>query len=160
MKKCFILCFICIINSYSFPQNIWTKLNGPPGGAMTGLFAKGDTLLAGTGIYKGMIYYSTNRGSQWHAADLRTTERVADFTCTDDNAFIAAGRKDGLFKSYDLKSWTKLTPEGQDFWTMGRDQLGNIYAGTDNGRIYMSQDNGLTWEYTNQLQAEYGVLQI
>jgi hypothetical protein len=81
-------------------------------------------------------------------ADLRTIERVADFTYTDDGGFIAAGRKDGLFKSFDLLSWTKLSPEGQDFWSLGRDQLGNIYAGTDNGRIYLSPDNGLTWEYT------------
>jgi hypothetical protein len=97
----------------SFTQNIWTKLNGPPGGFISGLYAKGDTLLAGTGIYKGMIYYSTNRGNQWHTADLRTAERVADFTYTDDNAFIAAGRKDGLFKSFDLITWTKLSPKGR-----------------------------------------------
>jgi hypothetical protein len=113
MKIFNIIAAFVILSTNSFPQNIWTKLNGPPGGTITGLSAKGDTLLAGTGIYKGMIYYSTNRGSQWHEADLRTAERVADFTYTDDGGFIAAGRKDGLFKSYDLLSWTKLSPEGQ-----------------------------------------------
>jgi hypothetical protein len=44
-----------------FAQQRFEKLNGPMGGIIMGLYAKGDTLLAGTGIDKGVIYYSTNR---------------------------------------------------------------------------------------------------
>jgi photosystem II stability/assembly factor-like uncharacterized protein len=136
-----------LLSSCSFPQNRWTKLNGPEGAVIAGLYAKGDTLLAGTGFSRGLIFYSTNRGEQWHQADISVINRVRDFTDTADSGFIAVNYPNALYKSFDLKTWTKLQPSAK-FWSVGRDQNDYIFAGRDDGRINFSADNGLTWVVT------------
>jgi photosystem II stability/assembly factor-like uncharacterized protein len=135
---------ILFISTVILPQNRWTKLNGPEGAVIAGLYAKGDTLLAGTGFSRGLIFYSTNRGEQWHQADISVINRVRDFTDTADSGFIAVNYPNALYKSFDLKTWTKLQPNAK-FWSLGRDQNDYIYAGRDDGKINISGDNGLTW---------------
>jgi photosystem II stability/assembly factor-like uncharacterized protein len=147
MKTKVFIYLIFLVTSASYSQNRWMKLNGPEGGFIAGLFSKGDTLLAGTGFSSGTIYFSTNKGEEWYQSKFRVTRRIADFTYTNDNAFIAASHINGLFKSYDLMNWIKLTPQGE-FWSIGKDYLGNIYAGTDDGNMFMSTDNGSTWTVT------------
>jgi photosystem II stability/assembly factor-like uncharacterized protein len=155
MKIKLLIYLVCLINSAVFSQNRWMKLKGPEGGAITGLFSKGDTILAGTGYSCGSVFFSTNKGEEWHQSDFRVIQRVADFTYTNDNAFIAACHKNGLYKSYDMKTWTRLTPQGE-FWSMGRDYLGKIYAGTDDGKMFMSTDNGATWTFTKLSNSRIG----
>jgi photosystem II stability/assembly factor-like uncharacterized protein len=155
MKTKVFIYLIFLVTSASYSQNRWMKLNGPEGGFIAGLFSKGDTILAGTGLSSGSIFFSTNKGEEWYQSDFRVIQRVADFTYTNDNAFIAACHINGLYKSFDLITWTKLSPQGE-FWSTGRDYHGNIYAGTDDGEMYMSTDNGSTWTVTKLSASRIG----
>jgi hypothetical protein len=52
MKALFII--IVFLSFYALPQNKWLKLNGPEGGVMQGLIAKGDTHCTGTAYNTGL----------------------------------------------------------------------------------------------------------
>jgi photosystem II stability/assembly factor-like uncharacterized protein len=152
MKIKLIIYLICLITLTVYSQNRWMKLNGPEGAIIIGLFAKGDTILAGTN-FTALIFYSTDGGLNWNQSDFKIRGRATDFTYTDDAFIVSCARPgaiDGntLYKSYNLTIWNKLSPQGE-FWSAGRDYLGNIYAGTDDGKMFMSTDDGATWTYTN-----------
>jgi photosystem II stability/assembly factor-like uncharacterized protein len=114
----------------------WEKTKEPYGGAVTRIFAKGDTLLAAG---KMNFYYSTDRGNRWHEVKGR---KFADFTYTKDGFFIATG-KDGIYRSTDLVTWSKVR---YDYWNarLVTDSSGNIYA-TGNSNTIMSTNSGKTW---------------
>ncbi len=126
-------------------QNRWEKLNGPIGGVIAGLAVKGDTILAGTGYNKALIFYSTDGGKNWEQSKLELPYRISDFTFSNDGGVIAAAYSNGLYKTIDLRNWTKVYDNGEEYWSMGKDFEGNIYAGSDEGSIVSSTDNGATW---------------
>jgi phosphoribosyl-AMP cyclohydrolase len=135
MKIRLIIYFICFITPAFFSQNRWMKLNGPEGGVVTGLFAIGDTLLAGAG-YSGSIYYSTDRGSIWKQAQF--SGGVRDFIASNANSFVAACYSNGLYYSLDINTWSKISISG-NFYSVGKDQRGNLFAGTFDGKILLQQ---------------------
>lgn len=130
-------------------QDRWQKLGGPDGGIIAALITKGDTIIAGTGYNKAIIFYSTNGGISWDRAHFKLSSyggsRISDFVFTNDGGVIAASLKDGLYKSYDLINWTKVYSNELEFWSLGRDNKGILFAGTDNGFIYYSTNNGEDW---------------
>jgi photosystem II stability/assembly factor-like uncharacterized protein len=128
-----------------FAQQRFEKLNGPMGGIIMGLYAKGDTLLAGTGIDKGVIYYSTNRGESWNQASIEVAPRFQDFVYSPvRNEFYAVAHKAGIYHSTNLFDWQRVFLNNEEFWSVGTDHEGNIYAGTNNGKIYTTS-NGNNW---------------
>jgi photosystem II stability/assembly factor-like uncharacterized protein len=155
MKSLYILFLIVFIVSIS-AQNRWQKLNGPEGGTISALITKGDTIIAGTGYYKALLFYSTNRGASWEKVDFKTFasqggSRFNDFQFTDDGGIIAVTGYTGIYKSFDLLHWTKLLSNGEDFWSLGKDAYGTLYTGTDYGNIYYSTNNGNNWVLINKL---------
>ena len=146
-----ILILFLIIYSLSSPaQNKWQKLNGPEGGIISALFTKGDTILAGTGYQKALIFYSTNRGISWSKADFKTgypptDSRINDFVVSNDGGIIAASSYFGLYKSFDLIHWNNIFSNGEDYWSLGKDIDGVLYAGSDAGKIFNSTNNGQNW---------------
>ena len=148
MKSLFILFLIVFLVNIS-PQNKWKKLNGPEGGTISALITKGDTIIAGTGYYKSLIYYSFDRGGSWQKADYKNYvyggSRINDFAFTTDGGIIAVTGLTGIIKSFDLVHWTKLFSNGEDYWSLGKDANGILYTGTDYGNIYYSTNNGNNW---------------
>jgi hypothetical protein len=155
MKTMFILFYIVgIINMTA--QNKWVKLNGPTGGTITGMIAKGDTILAGTGLNKALIFYSTNRGQTWDVADFKNTylslgdqSRINRFIFSNDGGIIVSAGRNGLYKSFDLKHWNNILFNKEDYWGLGKDINGVLYAGGVYGSILRSLNNGLTWSAMN-----------
>ena len=149
MKAAFLLLFILLTIELQ-AQDRWEKLPGPAGAVITALTTKGDTLIIGAGLFKALIFFSTNRGNDWLKADFKTTyinseSRINDFVFSDDGGIITSVYRNGLYKSYDLTHWENILNNNEAFWGLGKDYNGILYAGTDNGGIYMSQDYGTTW---------------
>jgi photosystem II stability/assembly factor-like uncharacterized protein len=142
MKALFVI--IVFLSFTVLPQNKWLKLNGPEGGVMQGLISKGDTLITGTAYNTAIAFYSFDRGEQWHISDTKVNGRFSDFCFTDDGGIIAANPFNGVYKSYDFVNWTRLNVNGI-FWSVGNDKQGKIYAGADNGQLYSSSNNGISW---------------
>ena len=151
MKKLIVFFAVLFTLNNNLAQDRWLKLNGPEGGVIAALITKGDTVVAGTGYYKALIYYSTNKGTDWRKADFKTTyssdqSRVNGFAFSDDGGMIAAVGRNGLYKSFDLIHWNRIFNNTNEFfWSLGRDIKGKLYAGTDNGVIYYSTNNGANW---------------
>ena len=147
MKKILLfLLFLCLLKIPA--QNKWKKLNGPEGGCSAGLISEGDTILVGmanTSIYTGTVFYSTNKGNNWARANGKFSKYFIDFVFTNDGGIIGASLTGGLYKSFDFINWTKVYSNGYEFWSLGKDNKGILYAGTDNGYIYYSSNNGVNW---------------
>jgi photosystem II stability/assembly factor-like uncharacterized protein len=138
MKKKFLLISFMLLNSLLFPQHKWEKLNGPPGGLMGNMDVNGDTLYV-SGSYK--IYYSTEKGKNWK-------QYYISFPMIDikviGNLTYAATQYEGIYKSRDLINWQKLN-YSTSCYTLGKDYSGNLYAGSEDGKLYRSSDEGNSW---------------
>jgi len=149
--KSLIILFLTVFMFNISAQNRWTKLNGPEGGIISALITKGDTIIAGTGYYKALLFYSTNRGASWVKVDFKTYaysgSRFNAFEFSDDGGIIAATGITGLYKSFDLIHWTNILSNGEEYWSLGKDANGTLYTGTDGGNILSSKNNGLNWNY-------------
>jgi len=144
MKLLLILYLLaCLINVSA--QNKWLKLNGPQGCCISGLFSCGDTIIAGSGLYKGLIFYSFDAGERWQQSNIKLNDRILSFIIADDGSFIAAASSNGLYNSFDLNTWSQIHKDGRYFIGLGKDWNGFLYAGNDIGKIYVSSDNGQTW---------------
>ena len=144
-----ILVFILILlSSTVLPQNKWHKLDGPQGGVMGKYLTIGDTIIVGEGNEKALIYYSTNRRADWLKADFKLPfgSSINDFILTDDSGIIISVYfKNGLYKSFDLIHWDCILNNNISYWGLGKDHQGVLYAGTDNGGIIKSTNNGTNW---------------
>ncbi len=137
-----------IINVYA--QQKWIKLNGPVGGAITALTAQGDTIIAGTGLFKGSIYYSFDNGGSWEESKIKFNNRITDFTMPSNDGAITSVYTSGLYKSYDYVNWDKTLNDPFVFSLMNlNDSL--IYAGSVDGRVLRTSDFGKSWfsDYNN-----------
>jgi photosystem II stability/assembly factor-like uncharacterized protein len=141
MKTLFSLLIILSINIY--PQDRWIKLNGPGGGIIQGIIAKGDTVVAGK-VDGASVFYSFDGGENWQQSKTRVKDRFTQFCFTDDGGTIAANPDLGVYKSNDFINWTRLNVNGY-FWSVGNDKQGRIYAGTDYGELFSSSNNGINW---------------
>lgn len=151
MKISAVLFLLICISTYC--QNNWVKTSGPDGGCIMSIVVKNDVIMVGTGYEKALVFFSTNKGEQWHQSNLKLKERVADFVFTNDGSVISANNKNGIYRSYDFINWLRLySHSGYEFWSVGKDILGNLYAGTDLGNIVISSNNGITWnlQYNNE----------
>ncbi|MGE5621136.1 MAG: SdrD B-like domain-containing protein [archaeon] len=125
----------------------WTPVNNgfkvmPVIQAIT-VAANGDLYIAtfGSGIYK--LAYGTSTWIQlgcqyqmfWAIAAYKTT-------------IFAASYGDGLYKSTDGITWTRITSLPVQFvYAIEIAPCGSIYITSLSGGIYMSEDNGLTWKH-------------
>jgi photosystem II stability/assembly factor-like uncharacterized protein len=155
MKSLFIL-FLIVFFITIPAQNKWKKLNGPEGGTISALITKGDTIIAGTGYYKALLFYSVDRGASWIKVDFKTYSyaggsRFNAFEFSDDGGIIAVLGYTGIYKSFDLVHWNKVFSNGEDYWSLGKDANGTLYTGTDYGNIYYSTNNGNNWKLIGKL---------
>ena len=147
MKTSFL--FLCILLTLELSaQDRWQKLNGPPGGVIGKYLTMGDTIVAGVGNEKALIFYSTNRGEEWLKADFKLaySSSINEFVFANDGGvLVSVYFKNGLYKSFDLIHWNCILNNNIAYWALGKDDNGILYAGTDNGGIIRSSNNGVTW---------------
>jgi photosystem II stability/assembly factor-like uncharacterized protein len=126
-------------------RNHWKKLNGPVGAVVSGLFVKGDTVIIGTGYSHAFIFFSFDAGNTWTQADIRLSRRINEFYFGNDNSIMATCANNGIYKSFDFNIWTNIFNTTEDFWSIGEDAYGNIYASTNNRKLYKSNNSGINW---------------
>lgn len=150
MKAAFLFLFILLTIELQ-AQDRWEKLPGPKGGDITALIAKGDTVIAGAGLEKALIFFSTNGGCQWVKANFKTSfigdqSQINDYVFSDDGGLIASVYRSGLYKTYDLVHWQNIFFNNNEaFCGLGKDHNGILYTGTASGQLFRSYDNGITW---------------
>jgi photosystem II stability/assembly factor-like uncharacterized protein len=143
MKLFAIYLFTLILSINTQSQNRWEKLGGPLGATITGLAAKGDTIIAGTGYLKGLIFYSFDGGKNWSESKIKLNNRIFDFLITD-NFVLSVGPVYGIYRSTNFSDWENVY-SGLHFNALAKDYNNIIYAATG-GRIYESRDDGRTWD--------------
>jgi photosystem II stability/assembly factor-like uncharacterized protein len=136
-----IIFYVLLIWTVLFSQDRWKKLNGPEGGIINTIVSKGDTLIAGGRI---TIFYSVDRGEKWYQSNFKITDGILDFVFTDEGSVLAACQNWGIYKSDDFINWRRINQSG-NFRNFGKDELGRIYSGTLDGKIYSSGDHGENW---------------
>ena len=146
MKKLIVLFAVLFTLNNNLAQDRWLKLNGPEGAVVTGILARGDTVLAGTGLYKGLIFYSFDGGQKWYKSNLKLNNRVLDFVFAQDRSIIASASTEGIYRTNDFKIWSSVFRNGSYFIGLGKDYDNILYTGNDVGNIFASSDNGNNWK--------------
>ena len=148
-KSTFYTISFLIYSAIILPQSHWEKTNGPQGGPMRSV-VKGteDKIISGT--RDGRIFYSEDNGKSWDKAETVFTGLVIDFVYCEDGSILAAiFGNNGIHRSTDGgKTWPINHLSTKKIYTIEKDPLGNIYAGTESllGNIYKSTDNGNNWQ--------------
>jgi photosystem II stability/assembly factor-like uncharacterized protein len=146
MKTKILLFLFVLLNQVLFSQNLWEKLNGPPGGLMVRILAFGDTIIATGENFK--IFLSTNRGENWKQFQFPIPEnadilRIMGLEILEDYIYASTWYH-GIYRSRDLIIWEKLN-YSTTCETISKDYSGNIYAGSQDGKLYRSSDEGQSW---------------
>jgi ligand-binding sensor domain-containing protein len=128
-------------------------------------FAVRETsLYAGTyGPGGGEVFLSTNSGHNWEAVNNGlATSGVFAFAVSPDSADpfhsnLFAGTADGVFLSTDGYTWTEVNSGLKSLFIRGLGVAGtNLFAGTDDGGVFLSTNNGADWNAANAgLRASY-----
>ena len=135
-------------------QNFWEQLPGPPGGIIGHIESdtSGQILVADARITispdYSIVFYSSDGGQTWSRSGFQFEDRITDFVYANDGSFVAGGNSKGVFRSTDNgMNWEYESLFNQYIWSLGKDDLGNIYAGSDLvAKIYKSTNHGQNWE--------------
>jgi photosystem II stability/assembly factor-like uncharacterized protein len=150
MKKFSSTCFVtfCLL-FLSFQTNAQWESNGPYGGAILSVKAKGSDLFAGT--YNNGVFRSSDNGQHWTAANNGIKRKAARALAANSAGIFAGTDYDGVFFSTDNgNTWI---PRNTGLGDLHINSLfaannGDIYAGTSDG-VYSTTNNGLTWSLAN-----------
>jgi photosystem II stability/assembly factor-like uncharacterized protein len=113
-----------------------------------------SNLIAGTD--GGGIYSSTDQGQIWHSSSNGLDTNLYVFSISvEPNGTIVAGcnpsaaTSGGIYSSTNGGTqWTLLTSTTGNVYSTAVLPDGHIFAGTNDGELYVSTDNGITWRDT------------
>ncbi len=166
MKKGYIFLFMFVTIGFANAQ--WQKINSLSDCSFTCFAAKGDTVLAGSkstlrASDGGGLYLSTDNGSNWTAIKMFYNSNIKAIAVKGSAIFVATG---WLYISYDNgTTWAQANdenPKSTNFTRISNNMNSvvalaingnNIYAGTWDGRIFLSKDNGANWLQIGNLQS-------
>ncbi len=140
----------------------WVKAGQPNGGWITDLAVQGKNLYAST--RQGGIFLSTDDGATWTAINSGLPKN-ADFQAvavSGENLFAGTVGKGGFRSSNNGTSWTAMSPDlaaGTSVWRFavsGTDLF--AVAGRKVASVYLSNDNGTSWDEVNSGMPEVEVL--
>lgn len=101
-------------------------------------------------IYAGgdaQLFYSDNGGETWQPSRLDERSTLALWIDPRNGQRIWAGATDGLYQSDDAgQSWHAPLLQGITITEIARDERGNFYVGTKYNGVYISRDDGKTFE--------------
>lgn len=127
-------------------QNNWQLVNGFSNGEIVYTMTYDETGNIYAGTWGGNIYKSTNGGQSWIKINSNMNVGFI-WSLNIHNGFIFAATEKGVFK-YDGSSWMLTSLSNVDVHALASN--GNsIYAGTWGLGVFVSTDNGTTWNEMN-----------
>jgi photosystem II stability/assembly factor-like uncharacterized protein len=117
-----------------------------------------DLVYAATN-YSGSMKYSTDGGISWYDANL-PVYFYSVATSPFESGIVYAGTNSGIYR-YQSGTWSALGLSDQTVTAIAADPIhhGVLYAGTSNG-AYSSNDNGVTWNFVDNLLSGQTILSI
>lgn len=99
------------------------------------------------GSFDGRVFRSTDNGVTWSDDTLSTNRgnRVNAIAVRDETVFV--GMEDGLFISRDGGRAYEAAPMSIRTYSLAVAPGGRVYVGSFQGRVYRSNDDGMTWTY-------------
>lgn len=100
------------------------------------------------GYTQGGVYSSPNRQTNWAPVAIGLPHMPVHALIDTARGTLFAGAPKGLFRSLDRgESWQPVSVSlGQkDILALATNEEGSLFAGTNDGGIYLSQDNGENW---------------
>ncbi len=133
-------------NNNSNDQNNWQYVNGFSNGEIVYamIYDESGNIYAGT--WGGNIYKSSNGGQTWIKIN-NNMDAGFIWALNISNGLLFAATEKGVYK-YDGLSWTLTSLANIDVHALASEN-GIIYAGTWGLGVYMSSDNGTTWNEMN-----------
>ena len=108
---------------------------------------KDRKLLCGT-LYSG-LFISTDFGRTWNQMQNDFKNKSVNCILTKSDGFVFVGTTSGLYRATQMFDfWGKVDADfknNTNINTIALDSSGNIYAGTNNGKIFKSTNNGVNW---------------
>lgn len=115
---------------------------------------KNQKMLVGT-LYNG-LFISTNFGRTWTQMQNDFKNKSVNCILAKTDGFVLVGTTSGLYRATQMFDfWGKVDADlknNTNVNTLAVDSLGIIYAGTNNGYIYKSTNNGVNWTEVYQAQ--------
>ncbi len=143
MKAGMLIICLLVLSSEIIPQ--WEQTNGPEGISINNLYTVGNIIYAGTYGYG--VYASTDDGINWIPMNSGIeTKKIGAITASPGNLF-AGTQGNGIYRSTNggLTWLPPSTATNLYVYAMTvKDSI--VFAATQSG-IYLSSDNGITWEF-------------
>ena len=124
----------------------WQSTGGPDGGvSVYSILTTGpDTIY--TGLFDRGIFRSTDAGESW--SRLMADEDIFSLFETSSGRLLAGGSSESYYYDESSESWIETAEFGINAYDQHQD---NIMAGADDGRVYFSTDDGVTWDSTGMI---------
>ncbi len=152
MNYCILSLRACLILfiTYTMGYTQWKATNGPPGGDIRTILTMGDRVLVG--IVGGGIYQSLDSCASWFPSNTGLTDHyIFSLLACDSN--IYASEFGGVYISTDRGyTWSARSsglPASSIYTLLRRDT--NIFAGSQSGVLYLSTDQGNSWNQAGLL---------
>jgi len=147
---------ICLV---AVSQAQWVEMNGPYGGYVTSVLAKGNEIFVGT--YGSGVFRSTNDGNSWIRMNAGLSNRIVRSLATDGNTLLAGTYDGGVFLSSNSGgNWVDISLRISDLSVISLAIVGpRLIAGTISGAL-RSTDQGISWEPIDLGPGQYEVAAI
>ena len=98
------------------------------------------------------VFRSTTAGDSWEQINTNLPNLAVNSLAVKSDGTVFAGTEGGVFR-YDGTQWQPTDTVGMKYnlvFSLAINPSGRIYAGTANGGVYLSLDNGKEWRQINK----------
>ncbi|MBS4027473.1 MAG: T9SS type A sorting domain-containing protein [Ignavibacteriales bacterium] len=121
----------------------WTQRDASTWYWTLGIF--GSTLFGATGNF-GKMFSSTDDGMTWNSVSIGVTDyNVSQIIVAGGNIYCATSWAGIRMSSDGGTNWSKITPDSLNNIYTVRVNGSDILAGSDNGRVWVSNNSGQSW---------------
>lgn len=149
--------FIVLFNTFTFSNWQWVSSGLGGNYPVQAITSFGNYIYAGTNLFSnGSMYYSTNFGSQWHNMFTNNADVLA---AVSDDSFVYLATDKGIFRTKNLgQNWEHCLNNNHVFSSIitvnSASTILTCCYDNGNGKIFLSNDFGVTWTQTLSLGYE------